>query len=110
MIFGHSLKRGYGCFYLAKYQLRATSSAVITVKMKANKITPILECSPSLISGISSYTTTYIITPAVKPVSAFCTVLLSPFFINSTQAAPKEVPKKGIKIPFIASYNIIILS
>ena len=50
------------------------------------------------------------ITPAAKPVSAFCTVLLSPFFINSTQAAPKDVPKKGIKIPFIASYNIIRLS
>ncbi len=42
----------------------------------------------------------------VKPVSAFCTVLLSPFFINSTQAAPKEVPKKGIKIPLISFVTI----
>lgn len=38
------------------------------------------------------------------------TLLLSPFFINSTQAAPNDVPKNGIKIPFIASYNIIHLS
>ena len=36
----------------------ATSSAIISVKPRAKDKTPTLECSPSLISGISSSTTT----------------------------------------------------
>lgn len=44
----------------------ATSSAIIRVNPKANISTPILECSPSDISGMSSSTTTYIMAPAAK--------------------------------------------
>ena len=36
----------------------ATSSIIISVKPRAKKMVPILECSPSDISGISSSTTT----------------------------------------------------
>ena len=43
------------------------------------------------------------ITPAAKPASARCTRLPRDFFIQSTQAAPSVVPKKGIKIPRNAS-------
>ena len=40
-------------------------------------------------------------TPAAKPVNARCSKLFIVFFINSTQAAPKLVPKNGISIPCI---------
>ncbi len=39
-------------------QPSATSSIIISVKPRAKKMVPMLECSPSLISGISSSTTT----------------------------------------------------
>ncbi len=44
----------------------ATSSAIIRLKPTAKATTPIFECSPADISGISSSTTTYIIAPAAK--------------------------------------------
>ena len=44
----------------------ATSSIIIREKPRAKKMVPILECSPSDISGISSSTTTYSIAPAAK--------------------------------------------
>ena len=40
------------------FQPRATSSIIIRVKPNAKKMVPMLECAPSLISGISSSTTT----------------------------------------------------
>ena len=45
---------------------RATSNVIITMKPRAKVRTPISECSPSDISGISSSTTTYIMAPAAK--------------------------------------------
>ena len=40
------------------YYPNATSSAIIRLKPTANEITPIFECFPADISGISSSTTT----------------------------------------------------
>ena len=45
---------------------RATSNVIITMNPRAKVRTPISECSPSDISGISSSTTTYIMAPAAK--------------------------------------------
>jgi len=42
----------------------ATSRTIISVKPTAKKMVPMLECSPSDISGISSSTTTYSMAPA----------------------------------------------
>ena len=55
------------------------------------------------------------ITPAAKPVNIFWIFIFKSFFINNTQAAPKDVPKKGINIPwmifksiFFSSYKLLI--
>ena len=39
------------------------------------------------------------ITPAAKPVSERCRRSLSDCFIKNTHAAPREVPKNGMRIP-----------
>ncbi len=44
----------------------ATSSAIMSVKPTAKNMTPVSECLPTDISGISSSTTTYTIAPAAK--------------------------------------------
>lgn len=44
----------------------ATSRVIMTMNPKAKEMTPMSECSPSDISGISSSTTTYIMAPAAK--------------------------------------------
>ena len=44
----------------------ATSRTIMTTNPMLNAIVPQLECSPSLISGINSSTTTYIIAPAAN--------------------------------------------
>lgn len=43
------------------------------------------------------------ITPAAKPASERCTILLSDFFIKNTHAEPSVVPIKGISIPIKVS-------
>ena len=48
------------------YHPSATSSTIINANPTANAAVPMCECSPSLISGISSSTTTYSIAPAAK--------------------------------------------
>ena len=48
------------------------------------------------------------ITPAANPVKAFCTFTFNSPFINNTQDAPNDVPKKGIKIPCSTSFVILI--
>jgi len=47
-------------------QPRATSRIIIMEKPMANIMVPTWECSPSLISGMSSSTTTYSMAPAAK--------------------------------------------
>ncbi len=59
------------------------------------------DCSMAGISRLQMEAAT--ITPAAKPTSARCTRLPRDFFIQSTQAAPSVVPKKGIKNPRNAS-------
>jgi len=49
-------------------------------------------------------------TPAANPVSALCTPLDNSFFNRYTQAAPAEVPTKGINNPKIISVLIFILA
>ena len=39
------------------------------------------------------------ITPEAKPNSAFCTRGPISFFIRNTQAAPRDVPSRGIRLP-----------
>ena len=39
-------------------------------------------------------------TPAANPVRIRCILSLMAFFMRNTQAAPKDVPKKGIKMPY----------
>ena len=59
------------------------------------------DCS---IAGISRlHTLAAVITPAAKPVSMRCIVILKEFFIGKTQAAPRDVPRKGTARPFITS-------
>ena len=54
----------------------------------------------SSMAGISRLQTeAATITPAAKPVSARCTRSLSLFLIKNTHAAPRDVPRNGIKIP-----------
>ena len=47
------------------------------------------------------------ITPAAKPVRIFCTRGLRDFFIKNTQAAPREVPRNGSKIPLAVIIHIL---
>ena len=46
------------------------------------------------------------ITPAANPVKARWTRSPSDFFRKNTQAAPKDVPRKGIKTPYTASMSV----
>ena len=61
----HATKNGANAPFLRIYP-NATSSIIITEKPTVKKTTPMLEWSPSLISGISSSTTTYSMAPAAK--------------------------------------------
>ena len=54
-------------------------------------------CSIAGISRLQTEAAT--ITPAANPVRARCTVLLSCLRIKRTQAAPKDVPRNGIRMP-----------
>ena len=45
-------------------------------------------------------------TPAAKPVRAFCSECFIPFFINRTIMAPKAVPAKGTISPIIIFISI----
>jgi hypothetical protein len=47
------------------------------------------------------------ITPAANPVSARWTLSFRSFLRKKTQAAPAEVPMKGIKSPIIIVFNIV---
>ena len=65
----------------------------MTVKPRANITTPMLECSPSDISGMSSSTTTYSMAPAAK---------LSMYGINGTislEATTVRKPNSGSTAP-----------
>lgn len=42
-------------------------------------------------------------TPAASPVNALCKNALKSFFMNNTPAAPRAVPRKGMKMTLIAS-------
>ena len=44
------------------------------------------------------------ITPAAKPVKARCTPRFRSFFRKNTQAAPADVPIKGIRSPMISVF------
>ena len=52
-----------------------------------------LEQLETLLSGFAT------ITPEAKPNSAFCTRGPISFFIRNTQAAPRDVPSRGIRLP-----------
>ena len=53
-------------------------------------------------AGISRlHTEAATITPAAKPVRLFCTFSLMLPFMKKTQAAPRLVPKNGIRIPAV---------
>jgi hypothetical protein len=55
-------------------------------------------------AGISRLQTlAAVITPAAKPVSMRCIVMLKLFFIAKTQAAPRDVPRNGMESPFTIS-------
>lgn len=59
------------------------------------------DCSMAGISRLQTEAAT--ITPAANPVRMRCTLSLREFFIKKTQAAPKDVPRNGIRIPQNAS-------
>lgn len=55
------------------------------------------DCS---IDGIRRlYTEAAVMTPAAKPVKIRESRSLRPFFTRKTQAEPREVPRKGIRMP-----------
>ena len=55
------------------------------------------DCSMAGISRLHTDAAT--MTPAAKPVRDRCTRSLRDFFMKKTQAAPKDVPRNGIRIP-----------
>ena len=62
----------------------------------------------SSIAGISKLQTeAATITPAAKPMSAFCTRAESSSFITNTHAAPRLVPRNGMRSPAKSSFSII---
>ena len=68
----------------------------MTAGAKASR--PMLEdCSMAGISRLHTEAAT--MTPAAKPVRARCKDSLKVFFRKNTHAAPRVVPRKGIKIP-----------
>lgn len=84
----------------------ATSRTIMSVNPSAKATTPTLLCRPAWVSGMSSSTTTYIMTPAANPGKAFCTSSPIARFKKNTNDEPRTVPNKGtVKAMIMARFD-----
>ena len=88
---------------------RISRNAIPSIKPAAAGIHAALPISADCsMDGISRlHTEAAVITPAAKPISALRTEIWNSFFIKKTHAAPRDVPRNGIRIPLIISAVIL---